>query len=43
LGGFTCRRVNGTLTTSQPRFDFPVDPEALPTGESSWMTPRVDE
>jgi len=43
LGGFTRRRVNGTLTTSQPRFDFPVDPEALPTGESSWMTPRVDE
>jgi len=43
LGGVTHRQVNGTLPASQPRFDVPIGPGALPTGEPSWMTPRVDE
>ena len=43
LEGVTRRQVNGTLPASQPRFDVPVGPEALPIGEPSWMTPRADE
>jgi len=43
LKGLTRRQANGILSASQPRFDVPVGPEALPTGEPSWMTPRSDE
>ena len=43
LGSVTYRRVNGTLSIGHPRFNVPVGPEALPTGEPSWMTPRRDE
>ena len=43
LGIVTYLRVNGTLQVGQPRFDVPVSPEALLTGEPSWMTPRADE
>ena len=43
LIGLTRRQDNGNLSTSQPRFDVPVGPEALPTGEPSWMTPRSGE
>jgi hypothetical protein len=43
LKGLTRRQANGILSASQPRFDVPVGPEALPIGEPSWMTPRSDE
>jgi hypothetical protein len=43
LEDVTHRQVNGILPAGQPRFDVPISPEALPTGEPSWMTPRRDE
>src|SRR3954469_20494093 len=43
LEDVTHRHVNGIVSAGHPRFNVPISPEALLTGEPSWMTPRRDE
>ena len=43
LEDVTHQQLNGMPLAGHPRFYVPIGPEALPTGEPSWMTRRRDE